>query len=155
MTQHEEMQHEEKRHEKRHRTLKRGMVVFKDRSLSSEVTIRNESPHGALLYVDEHQFIPNYIELREYPSPNYRPAKIIWRSEIALGIKFLDDEEEKMGVRLDSDRIAAFEALAADDEIQELVETREWDGGERRDLFRERRHTDRRLTERRDGTDFE
>lgn len=78
----------ERRSEPRTRAFKRGMVVFNNRYSSAECTIKNESANGAKLQVGQNQTIPNTVEIRHYPDPAYHPARVVWRTEEAIGIEF-------------------------------------------------------------------
>lgn len=89
-----EQQPDERRNEHRIRTLKRGMIVFNDRYCSTECRVRNESAGGALLLVEQSHAIPQTFEFRLYPNPEYRQAEIVWRTDEAMGIRFLDARKE-------------------------------------------------------------
>lgn len=80
----------EKRASSRHRTLKKGKIVFNNRYCSADCTIRNESETGALLLVTQNHIIPTQFELNVYPGTAYRPVQIVWRTADALGVRFLD-----------------------------------------------------------------
>lgn len=76
------------RREPRHRTLKRGLIVFHDGYSAFDCTVRNLSSGGAMLLFGEAVGVPNHFDLAVRPSDTLRPCTVRWRNEIALGLSF-------------------------------------------------------------------
>lgn len=95
---------EEKRKSVRKRTLKKGTIVFNNRYCSASCTVRNESETGVLLEIDNNHLIPSHVELNIIPGTIYRPIQVMWRTEEAIGVKYVDmDKSEAPAVPDDID----------------------------------------------------
>lgn len=133
----------EKRCEPRHRTFKRGMIVFNGRYSSSECTIKNESTRGAMLAVGDNHIIPSQFEVRRYPEPEYRPAQVRWRTDTAIGILYQDLDEEAIKPLIPD--------VSDDDIMKEMEAAPEQHHRRRMDRRKgDRRSGDRRSENRRD-----
>jgi len=77
----------ERRDSPRQRTLKSGTIVFNRRFSSMDCTVRNLTTKGAMLKVGSTVGIPDHFELK-LEHEDYRPCRVAWRREDALGIEF-------------------------------------------------------------------
>jgi hypothetical protein len=77
-----------RRAEPRARTLKRGLIVFRDGYSVFDCTVRNLSSHGAKLLFGEAVGVPNHFNLAIRPNHGRRPCTVRWRNEKALGVSF-------------------------------------------------------------------
>lgn len=78
---------DDKRGEQRHRTLKKGYIVFNDRRSTIECIIRNLSETGAQLKVASIVGIPDSFELLVNDKDTL-PCKVAWRRQTELGVSF-------------------------------------------------------------------
>jgi hypothetical protein len=72
----------------RTRTLKKGRIAFNQQRSTIDCTVRNLSPHGALLIVATPVGIPDSFELFIESDHVRKPARIIWRKDDRIGIAF-------------------------------------------------------------------
>ena len=75
----------ERRRSQRHRTLKAGKIVLRGASVI-DCTIRNLSPEGAAIAVDNAATLPAEFDL-EFDGET-RHCKVAWRRFDRLGVKF-------------------------------------------------------------------
>ncbi|TAJ28259.1 PilZ domain-containing protein [Bosea sp. (in: a-proteobacteria)] len=107
----------ERRRSPRMRTLLAGVVAFNNRCSTFDCTIRNASDTGALLKFPRTVLLPPTFEL-EIPARNKTvKARIVWRSEDAMGVAFDNDAPAAQTELLE--RLKASEAAKA--RLQERV----------------------------------
>jgi hypothetical protein len=70
------------------RTLKKGRIVFNQRSSAIDCMVRNLSPWGALLTVSSLVAIPDRFDLFIDSDGFERPARVIWKRAGQMGVKF-------------------------------------------------------------------
>jgi len=78
----------ERRRVARHRTLKSGKIVVQPYASVFDCTVRNLSPHGALLVVASLVAIPERFDLVLEATGEQHPCRVIWRGEDRLGVEF-------------------------------------------------------------------
>jgi PilZ domain len=81
------MTESERRRAQRHRTLKAGKIVLHSGASVIDCTIRNLSPEGAAIAVDNAATLPAEFDL-EFDGAT-RHCKIAWRRLDRLGVKFV------------------------------------------------------------------
>jgi hypothetical protein len=79
---------ERRRPPPRQRTLKKGRIVFNNRNSTIDCTVRNLSPWGALLLVPNLIGVPDRFDLIIDSDGIEQPARVIWKREGQLGVKF-------------------------------------------------------------------
>jgi PilZ domain len=72
----------------RKRTLKKGRIVFNNRRSVIDCTVRNLSDGGALLLVNSLIGIPDSFDLTIDSDSTTFAAKLMWKRENQLGVKF-------------------------------------------------------------------
>ena len=72
----------------RKRTLKKGSIVFNNRRSVIDCTVRNLSEGGALLLVNSLIGIPESFDLTIDSDSTTFAAKLMWKRENQLGVKF-------------------------------------------------------------------
>ena len=82
----------EARRAERIRSFLRARIVYNNHSSTIECTVKNLSPFGAKIELGNAMSIPDSFDL-EIPqkSRTYR-ARLTWRSDIAIGVEFIEDE---------------------------------------------------------------
>jgi hypothetical protein len=78
---------QERRRVSRNRTLKSGKILVHARTSLIDCTVRNLSPHGALLLVSSLAGVPENFELVLESRQKHR-CRVIWRGEDRLGVEF-------------------------------------------------------------------
>jgi diguanylate cyclase (GGDEF)-like protein len=78
----------ESRHGDQHRTLRSGKIIFNNQQSVFNCLIRNLSPIGACLQVNDSAGIPESFELLIDGSTAPRPCQLIWLTETRAGIEF-------------------------------------------------------------------
>jgi PilZ domain len=76
----------ERRHVQRHRTLKAGKILLHHGASVIDCTIRNLSPEGAAIAVDNAATLPAAFDL-EFDGER-RHCTVVWRRMDRLGVKF-------------------------------------------------------------------
>lgn len=71
----------------RHRTLKRGKIVFNRRSSVIDCRVWNESDLGACLQVQSQLGVPPRFDLILEQDDHVRAAQVVWRNADRLGVK--------------------------------------------------------------------
>lgn len=80
----------ERRRSVRIKTLKEGLIVFKDMSSTINCTVRNISDHGAKLRFDGVFVIPEHFQLRIGAGGPLRQVRRIWHLKNEVGVEFTD-----------------------------------------------------------------
>jgi hypothetical protein len=80
---------DERRKELRHRALKSARIVYNNRFSALDCTVRNLSPHGAMLMVAGPHGIPDAFKLELDAGTQILDCKVIWRQERRLGVEFV------------------------------------------------------------------
>jgi hypothetical protein len=65
-------------------------IVFNNNSSVIDCIVRDLSPHGARLVVASPVGIPERFDLRIDRNGMCHPAKVTWRANDQIGVKFLD-----------------------------------------------------------------
>jgi len=79
------------RDERRQRTFRAGMVVINNNTSTISCTIRNLSEHGARLRVEGVFQPPADFTLRTPADKWEARARVVWRKDGELGVRFLAD----------------------------------------------------------------
>jgi hypothetical protein len=79
----------ERRKALRQRTLKTATLVFNKRQSVITCTLRSQSSTGALLVLPSIVGTPSHFEV--CIDGVYRSARVVWRSEITLGVKWTEE----------------------------------------------------------------
>ena len=93
---------EERRREARQRSLLGGRVVFDDRRCTLDCTVRNVSPHGAMVVASESFRIPENFDLVIPHRDSAQEAKVVWRRGQSAGLALSpadDPRERKLRIR--------------------------------------------------------
>ena len=80
---------QERRNETRARALKTARIVFNNRFSALDCTVRNLSPHGAMLLVAGSLGIPDAFNLELGVGAATHECKVIWRQEKKIGVEFI------------------------------------------------------------------
>ena len=78
----------ERRKIPRARALKGAKIAFNQRRSVIDCVVRNLTDVGAMLKVPSTAGIPERFDFRFEHERSYRPARVIWRREDALGVEF-------------------------------------------------------------------
>jgi hypothetical protein len=79
----------------RQRVLKGGRIVTND-NVSIDVSVRDLSATGAKLLCAAPHAIPDTFRLVLPGDGTIRPAKVMWRKEVSLGIEFTGDAKQSV-----------------------------------------------------------
>jgi PilZ domain-containing protein len=79
---------QERRQFPRHRTLKSGKIVIYPRASVFDCTVRNLSPKGALLLLQNLSRIPESFDLVLERTGEQHSCRVAWRGEDRLGVEF-------------------------------------------------------------------
>ena len=94
----------ERRQESRQRSLLSGRVVFDDNICSMDCTVRNLSPHGALIVMSDSYRLPREFDLRVPHREEAHAATVIWRRADAAGLALtpveMDEPVRRMTPRM-------------------------------------------------------
>jgi hypothetical protein len=93
---------EERRREARQRSLLGGRIVFDDRRCTLDCTVRNVSPHGAMVVASESFRIPETFDFVIPHRDTAHQARVIWRRGESAGLALspLDGpSQQKLRVR--------------------------------------------------------
>ena len=82
------LEYGERRSEHRRRVLKGGSLLFNNGYASYDCRVKNLSTQGALLEMSETTGLPSEFDFRIGEEKVTKPAKIIWRDQMRLGIHF-------------------------------------------------------------------
>lgn len=80
----------DKRKEHRQRTLKAGRIVFNGGYGVFDCTVRNVSPHGAMLIFGTVVGIPTHFDLELDGGRERHPCTVRWRTDRSVGVSFDD-----------------------------------------------------------------
>lgn len=83
-----EIHEERRRRPLRTRTLKGGRIVSDERNGAIECTVRNLSPHGALLQLPNVNGVPNDFDLYIDGETTPHPASTVWKRDGKMGVEF-------------------------------------------------------------------
>ena len=78
----------EKRSEPRFRVLLRSKLVYGDGLISIDATVKNSSPHGALLTLTQPQALPDNLFLLDLRAGVAHEAHVAWRRLPQIGVQF-------------------------------------------------------------------
>lgn len=78
----------ERRAERRQRVLKKGKIVFNDRYSVLDCRIRDLTPGGARLVLDNTLYVPSEFSFIDTVSRIERLARLVWRTEAEIGVAF-------------------------------------------------------------------
>jgi PilZ domain len=81
---------EERRTFPRSRAYIRAQIAYNNRCCTMDCLVRNMSQDGARLIFAGAATIPAKFDIVIRQQGRYRPARVIWREETALGVQFLD-----------------------------------------------------------------
>ncbi len=102
----------ERRHLARMRCLKAGRVVLANGNSTLDCRIRNQSPNGVRLAVDETALVPDTFPLMHEPAPG-KPAshmcRIAWRSANEIGATIVGENTAKSLRRIPRTNTRAFD----------------------------------------------
>ena len=76
--------------EARQRTLKKGRVLYANRSISTDVLVRNLSTSGCKLQSQNDIPIPDHFDLEMEVGGWSAPCEVRWREGGLLGVRFLE-----------------------------------------------------------------
>ena len=79
----------ERRQSSRHRTVRRGTILFDERRSGIDCTVRNLSDSGACLEVTTSIGLPEEFEFVIAGEVNSLKCKLVWRSGNRIGIAFI------------------------------------------------------------------
>mgnify|MGYP001766110747 CR=1 FL=1 len=82
------------RQSERTRSLLRAQAIFNKGSSTIDCLIKNISPDGARLSIDEYMTIPVEFDLEVPQRGRTFRARIVWRGEGAMGVMFIQPEAE-------------------------------------------------------------
>jgi hypothetical protein len=77
----------ERRETPRQRTFKGGTIAFNGRFSTMDCLVRNLTKSGAQLNLSSTAGVPERFELK-LEREDYRPCRVTWRREDALGVEF-------------------------------------------------------------------
>jgi PilZ domain len=80
----------ERRGSPRQRRLNGAKIIFNDKASLIDCVVRDLSREGAQLLVASPIGIPDLFDLRINRNGAERPAKVAWRSNDRIGVKFVD-----------------------------------------------------------------
>jgi len=101
---------EERRAERRQRCLKKGKIVFNDRNSLIDCRIRDMTPGGARLLVENTLFIPTHFTFIDTLSRIERVARLVWRTDREIGVAFAPPGTLGVVPEGDDDKIVPFNA---------------------------------------------
>jgi hypothetical protein len=78
----------ERKAEKRHRTLKRGKIVFDRRNCVIDCMVRNVSAAGACLELPSTVGVPDRFDLLIARETYPRRCRIAWKDDTRVGVTF-------------------------------------------------------------------
>lgn len=79
----------ERRRHDRSRAFQCGTLAHRGHRAPADCVVRNLSEGGALLLVAEARRAPSEVDLDLSRGGTWRPARVVWRTEAAMGVAFL------------------------------------------------------------------
>jgi len=87
---------QERRRQQRRKTYLGGRTVFHQSYCAIDCLVRNLSQTGArLVFVDGEWILPSVFDLVIPHKGDTRTARIVWRKQADVGVRFLDDVEAR------------------------------------------------------------
>jgi hypothetical protein len=91
----------ERRNDSRSRSFLGARIIFNGRNSTIDCLIRNISPTGARLLLDDNVVIPNEFELQIPKQDRSFQARLAWRRGGEFGVQFVEDEATSASVTAD------------------------------------------------------
>lgn len=91
---------EDGRNHPRNRTYLSGQVAYRQRYCALDCLVRDWSPAGARLVFSEELVLPTKFDLVIPHKRDSQPARIVWRKGTEVGVRFLDNPDERPSVEV-------------------------------------------------------